>query len=156
MGYTKREFIIDAFDEIGLASFNFDLQPEQMQSALRKLDRMLATWNGKGIRLGYPLPSTPKSSNLDDSANVPDSAHEAIVLNLAISIAPSFGKTVSPETKGMAKSAYQSLLSDFAKPSEMQISGIPKGAGSKSYNNNEFIQQDENLVAGADSELDFT
>jgi hypothetical protein len=54
MGYTKRQFISAAFEEIGLASYVFDLQPEQLQSALRRLDAMMADWNAKGIRLGYP------------------------------------------------------------------------------------------------------
>ena len=31
MGWTKRQFIEQAFDEIGLASYAFDLGPEQMQ-----------------------------------------------------------------------------------------------------------------------------
>ena len=35
MGYSKRQFVAAAFEEIGLASYVFDLQPEQLQSALR-------------------------------------------------------------------------------------------------------------------------
>ena len=58
MGYKKRQFISAAFEEIGLASYVFDLQPEQLQSALRRLDAMMADWNAKGIRLGYPAPRT--------------------------------------------------------------------------------------------------
>ena len=74
MGYTKRQFISAAFEEIGLASYVFDLQPEQLESALRRLDAMMADWNAKGIRLGYPLPSSPQDSSLDEETLVPDSA----------------------------------------------------------------------------------
>jgi hypothetical protein len=42
MGYKKRQFISAAFEEIGLASYVFDLQPEQLESALRRLDAMIA------------------------------------------------------------------------------------------------------------------
>jgi len=74
MGYSKRQFVTAAFEEIGLASYVFDLNPEQMESALRRLDAMMADWNAKGIRLGYPLPSSPQNSDLDEQTNVPDSA----------------------------------------------------------------------------------
>jgi len=103
MAYTKRDIVNQAFEEIGLASYVFDLQPQQLESALRRLDNMMATWNGKGIRLGYPLPSSPADSDLDQVTGVPDSALEAMATNLAVRIAPMFGKTVSPDTKTIAK-----------------------------------------------------
>ena len=51
MGWTKRQYIEQAFEEVGLAAYVFDLTPEQLQSALRKLDAMMAEWNAKGLRL---------------------------------------------------------------------------------------------------------
>ena len=84
MGWTKRDIIEQAFDEIGLAGYVFDLQPQQLDSALRRLDNMMATWNGKGIRIGYALPSSPGSSDLDQESGVTDMAIEAMALNLAI------------------------------------------------------------------------
>ena len=74
MAYTKRDIVEQAFEEIGLASYVFDLQPQQLESALRRLDAMMATWNAKGIRLGYPLPSSPADSDLDQEVGVPDNA----------------------------------------------------------------------------------
>jgi hypothetical protein len=74
MGYSKRQFVYAAFEEIGLASYVFDLQPEQLESARRRLDAMMADWNGKGIRLGYPIPSSPQDGSIDEQTNVPDSA----------------------------------------------------------------------------------
>ena len=106
MGYKKRQFISAAFEEIGLASYVFDLQPEQLDSALRRLDAMIADWNAKGIRLGYPLPSSPQDSDLDEETNVPDSAYEAIICSLAIRLAPSYGKQVMAETKTTAKHVW--------------------------------------------------
>lgn len=52
MAYTKRDIVAMAFEEIGLAGYVFDLQPQQLEGALRRLDSMMATWNGKGLRLG--------------------------------------------------------------------------------------------------------
>jgi hypothetical protein len=65
VSYTKRQFITAAFEEIGLASYVFDLQPQDLQTALRRLDAMMAEWNGKGLRLAYPIPLSPEDSDLD-------------------------------------------------------------------------------------------
>jgi hypothetical protein len=137
MGYTKRQFVTAAFEEIGLASYVFDLEPEQLQGALRKLDAMIAMWNAKGIRLGYPIPSSPENSDLDDETGVPDSANLAIILNLAIEIAPSVGKIPMPSTEKSANFSYKTLLSKSSKPIERQITGLPKGAGHKSWRDTE-------------------
>ena len=95
-----------AFEEIGLANYNFDLQPEQFQSGLKKLDTMMARWNKNGIRIGYPLSSSPSTSNLNEDTNVRDSSLEAIYKNLAVRIAPSFGKVLSIDTKIEAKGSW--------------------------------------------------
>jgi len=65
MGYSKRQFVEAAFEEVGLAAYVFDLQPQQLESALRRLDAMMAEWNAKGIRLGYPLPGSPQNSDIN-------------------------------------------------------------------------------------------
>lgn len=134
MGWTKRQFVMQAFEEIGYASYSYDLLPEQLQAALRRLEALIATWNGKDIVLGYPLSSNPTSAELDTATNVPDAANEAIYTNLAIRIAPMVGKTCSPETKQAARSSYMQLLSRFTKPQEMQFpASMPSGAGNKPW-----------------------
>ena len=158
MGWTKRQFVLQAFEEIGLASYVYDLTPEQLNSALFKLDAMMGTWNGKGIRIGYPTPGDPESSDLDAQTNVPDSANEAIFTNLAIRIAPGFGKNVSPDTKATARAGYEVLLSRAARPMEMQMpASMPSGAGNKPWaTDNPFLDPPvDPLLAGQDSAIDF-
>lgn len=159
MGYSKRQFVTAALEEIGLASYVFDLQPEQLESALRRLDAMLAEWNGKGIRLGYPLPGSPQDSDLDEPSNVPDSANEAIITNLAIRIAPSYGKQLMTETKTTAKNSYNTLLQRATMPMEQQLPGtMPLGAGNKPWRtyDNPFVRPPvDPLLAGQDSAIDF-
>lgn len=158
MGWTKRQFILQAFEEIGIASYAFDVQPEQMQSALRRLDAMMADWNGKGIRLGYPIPLDPESSDLDDQSLVPDRANEAIITNLAVRIAPAYGATVSAETKAVAHNSYGTLLSVAAFPQEQQYPGtLPVGAGNKYWRSSHspFSHQPEDpLLIGPDGPLE--
>jgi len=138
MGYTKRQFVTAALEEIGMASYVFDLSPEQMESSLRRLDAMLAGWYAKGIRLGYPLPINPQDSTLDQQTDVPDAANEAIITNLGMKLAPSYGKTVMPETKQTAKDTFNTLLMRSSQPMEMQLPNtMPMGAGNKPWRNDD-------------------
>jgi len=158
MGWTKRQFVTQAFEEVGLAAYVFDLTPEQLQSALNRLDSMMASWNAKGIRLGYPIPSSPQNSDLDEATNVPDSANEAIYLNLGIRIAPGFGKAVAVETKASAKMSYDTLLALAAMPPEQQLPGMmPAGSGHKPWRiDNPFLRHPvDPLLAGEDSQIEF-
>lgn len=136
MGWTKRDFVAQAFEELGLASYIYDIAPEQLESVLRRLDSMMATWNAKGIRVGYPIASSPGNGNLDDETGVSDSCNEAVYLNLAIRIAPSFGKQVPQETKQAAKDSYDALMGKLAMPIEMQFPNtLPAGSGNRNWQN---------------------
>lgn len=156
MGYTRRQFVEAAFEEIGFASYVYDLEPEQLEAAGRRLDTMMAEWNAKGIRLGYPLPSSPEVSDLDTETNVPDAAYDGILCGLAIRIAPGLGKTPSPDTKSRAKAGYNLMMSRAAMPPEMQLpASMPVGAGQKRLVDT-FVQgPSDRLQAGGDSILEF-
>lgn len=158
MGYSKRQFVEQAYTELGVASYAFDLTPEDFESAMRRLDSMMAEWNAKGIRLGYPIPGSPQDSDLDEPSQVPDSANEAIITNLAIRIAPQIGKTVSNETKVTAKGAYNTVLARACFPPEMQFPGtMPAGAGNKPRRTSGvFLPKPvDPLEAGPDSAITF-
>lgn len=159
MGYSKRQFVAAAFEEIGLASYAFDLQPQQFESALRRLDAMMASWNALGIRLGYPLPSSPQFSDIDAESEVPDSANEAIITNLAVKIAPGYGKQVMLDTKATAKETYNTLLSRAAVPMEQQLPAtMPAGAGNKPWRvyDNPFIRPPvDPVLAGQDGPIEY-
>jgi hypothetical protein len=159
MGYSKLQFVQAAFEEIGLAAYVFDLQPQQIESALRRLDAMMADWNGKGIRLAYPIPSSPENSNINAETGVPDSANEAIITNLAIRLAPSYGKQVMPQTQTVARNAYQTLLSRATTPAEQQMPGtMPAGAGNKPWRlyDDPFLRRpEEGVLAGQDGDIEY-
>jgi len=159
MGYSKRQFIEAALAEIGLASYAFDLQPEQLEAARRRLDAMMADWNGKGIRLGYPIPVSPQDGSIDEETNVPDSAYEAIICNLGIRLAPSYGKQVMNETKATAKQGYDTLMQRATAPLEQQFPNtMPSGAGNKPWRvyDNPFLRPPVSPVeAGPDGPLQF-
>lgn len=159
MGWKKRDFVTQAFEEIGYASYIYDAMPEQLESVLLSLDAMMATWNAKGIRVGYPISSSANGADLNEETNVLDAANEAIYLNLACRIGPRFGKTLQQETKQAAKEAYDSLLIKIAQPIQMQFPNTtPSGAGNKHWetNNRPFLNTPVNpLLAGQDDDIDF-
>jgi hypothetical protein len=159
MGYSKRQFVNAALEEIGLASYVFDVQPEQLEFAMRRLDAMMADWNGKGIRLGYPLPGSPQDSSLDEQTLVPDSAFEAIICNLGIRLAPSYGRQVMMETKATAKQAYDILLQRATFPLEQQLPAqMPSGAGNKPWRmyDNPFVRPPAKPIdAGPDGPIEY-
>ena len=155
MSYTKRQLVEAAMAEIGLASYAFDLMPEQREQALRRLDSMMAEWNTRGLRLGYPVPDNPADSDIDVDSNVPDAAWEAVITNLAIRVAPSYGKVVSPETKTTARHALNTILSRASMPSQIKLPSMPSGAGNKTFDAPFTENPNTDLIAGPDATLDF-
>ena len=145
MSWTKRQYVRQAFASIGIADYDFDLQAEQLENALWLLDSMMATWNAKMVPLSFPISTTPENSDLDSETNVPDRANEAIYLNLALRIAPTLGKQVTPELKAAAWYAYNNLLSwAMTQPKQMSLPNtMPLGAGNKPwrYRDDEFITE---------------
>lgn len=158
MSYTKRQFVTAAFEEIGLASYVFDLTDDELTSACRRLDSMMAEWNSKGLRLSYPIPSSPETTSLDAETTVPDAANEAIIVNLGMRLAPSYGKQVMPGTAQTAREAYRALLSRYSEIFEKQLPGtLPAGAGNKPWRYDDpFVQKPvDPLEVGGDGELEF-
>ncbi|MDB4278434.1 packaged DNA stabilization gp4 family protein [Deltaproteobacteria bacterium] len=157
--WTKRQLIEQAFDELGLADYVFQLGPQPLESAMRKMDAMMGAWNAKGVRLGYPIPTSPDNSDLDDSSGLPDSANEAVFLNLAIRLAPSYGKVVSVATRQFAKLSLDGLMGLSGVPAQLQPrQGTVAGAGH--WNNrrgrltNPFLSPpNDPLLAGNDGEI---
>ena len=134
MSWTKKQIIDQAFAEIGLASYTYDLQPEEYNKALFNLDAMMSTWFGKGINLGYPIAASPEDADITTETSLPAYANEAVYLNLAIRIAPGYGKQLSRDTKRAAKSALNVVYLNQTTPQEINIPNTtPAGAGGKRW-----------------------
>ncbi len=132
--WSKRQLIEEAYAELALADYVFDLTPEEQQTALRRLDAMLATWEAKGVRVGYAFPSSPADSDLDTPSGLPDSAVETVFLNLATRLAPGSGKAIASSTRKAASDGYDTLLWAAARPQQQQLPNtLPRGAGNKPW-----------------------
>lgn len=157
MGYSKRQFIEMAFEELGLSGHGFDLQPEQYQTGLKRLDAMMSTWNSRGLRLSYPIPAEPENSDLDEETSVPDKANEAVYLNLATRLASSFGKVISVDLRNQANAMYNDLIRSEVGVTEVELQVVPMGAGNKNYGTSLrfIVPSDADIQVGNDASLEF-
>lgn len=129
MSWTKRQLIESAFEELGLAPYVFELQPERMESALRKMDAMIAEWTKNGLQIGYNAPG-----DLASESGVALHDNQAVYLQLALRLAPSLGKVPSPDTKSDAESAMDTLYIAAAQPLQrQQPRDMPRGEGQKPW-----------------------
>ena len=159
MGWSKQDLVNQAFEKIGLASYIYELQPDQIQSAIRTMDAMVAVWNAQGVLLSYPLPVSPNDSSLNEASGVSDFAVEAIVANLAIRLASTVGKEPSGALRMEAKNAENVLLALAGPAPRMRMpTTTPAGAGNKTWRSTDrpFLSDDDDAIeAGPDGELEF-
>lgn len=151
---TKRQIVEMAYASVGLAAYTFDLQPEQLENARRVLDSMMATWNAKGIRLGWPLPSDPNSGDMDEETNLPDSALEATYMNLGIRLAPMHGKAVPPDYRASARMAYDAMLIDVVQSVSREMpGGYPLGSGHKTFSGSAWSADPDPYISTGNDQL---
>lgn len=132
--YTKRAIIEDAYAELALAGWVWDLQPEEIQWAVKRLDMMASRWAFKGIMIGYPGSSDPAGSNPDEELPVQDYAIEPLVMNLAVTIAAGKGKQLQGRTLASAIQGYNDLIAEAASNRMIPLRRpyyMPIGAGNK-------------------------
>ncbi len=130
--WTKQALVLAARRELGLGGAFDANDGDELLDDLSRLDAMVAAWASKGVRLSYALPSSPEASAIGAGSGIADAAAEAVYLNLALRIAPGYGKAITPETRSAARNAYDALLIDAAQPQQQQLrGGMPAGAGNK-------------------------
>lgn len=131
--YTKGNLVEQALDEIGIASYVFDIEAEEDIAALRKLDRMCASWAARlSTDFIFLQPLTSGGSLPGDDPGVDDADVDAVVLNLALRLAPGYGKTTSGELRSAARDAKNVLFGRYANNTELEMSSrLPMGAGNR-------------------------
>jgi len=127
MARKKRDIILSALREIGIADYDFDVAPQEMASALGRLEAMMAAWTARGLLLGYVFGSPP---DLDAESGIPAYAEEAVVTNLGLRLAPSYGRQVMDGTASVAHTAYSDLMLQMGCIPERQYpETMPTGSG---------------------------
>lgn len=129
---TKRTIVNMAFEEIGLAGYEFDASPQEQFSVLRRLDALMADWKSQSLNLGYNAPPTIGAGDLDDESGIPDNALNTVVMSLALRAMPAIGKSMSPETRVALAQGMGALRTAYAViPGRTLPRSTPRGSGNK-------------------------
>ena len=149
---TKLSIVQQALGEIGLGTYVFDPSPEQLQAALERLERLAAQWDGVGIRKGYSL-----GNDIAAESGLPDTAIDAYALHLALRLAPSYGKQISPTLMVAAKDAKNALMVTGATLPQVQYPGtMPVGVGNRrGVLDRPFYSPENPLQTGNDGEFTY-
>lgn len=133
-GPSKQDIIQLAYEECGQAGYEFELTPEEYQSALRRMDAMLSEWIGLGVDLGYNFPNNGTHGSPEEESGIPDAALNAVATQLARRIAPSIGKTLSSEANGAMAMAWTLLRSNYTVIPTRQLGRqTPRGGGNRGF-----------------------
>lgn len=128
MAETASTVIRDALQEIIVQAAEQPIEANEANDAMRYLNRMMAAWESDGIDLGY----TPVSS-LSDAITVVDGALEAIVLNLAIKLAPGYERPVPQELYINARNAMNTVTKlGVTITTSVFPATLPQGSGNES------------------------
>ncbi len=143
--WTKRQIIDAAFAEIGLGMTSYDLRPEDVQDALVKMDSLIANWAGKGIVSGYVVTDDPAQISISGDSGIAANLIYPVIANLAVSIAPMYGKQPSAQTLKAAREGYSTALNTIPLPKKTQnVTVTPAGAGYRgNYNTARALSPDE-------------
>lgn len=158
MSWTKRELIEDAYAELALAGWDFDLTPDELQWGLRRLDTLMASWQAQGVKVGYAMSVSPSGGDLDQDSGLPVEVVEAVYMNLAVRLAAGKGKNILRSTVTNARASFDSLMARAAlsQVKDQQFrSGVPSGAGNK--DSDTFLSEPnvDPLLIGGDEGLQF-
>lgn len=157
MSYTKRKLVEGAFAGLALGdAFNVPVEDKLM--ALGIMEAMIAQWEVRGIVLGYTMPLNPDDSNLDDESGIAPKHVLAVIRNLELELAPTFGKVVAPERARQAKTYYDALLLAATQPPQQQLrAGMPLGAGNRRYGyygGSPFTPEPSGVITAGGDELE--
>lgn len=129
---TKRLVVDMAYDEVRMAVPEFQVNPNELNTVLTKLDMLMSEWEVSGIYLGYNAPSIPGNGNLEDPIGIPNAALHSVALYLALRVSPAFGKALSGETKAAMALAMSNLRGMTAHIPNMRLPRTtPLGSGNR-------------------------
>lgn len=131
MAETASSIITDALFDLGVAGQGEPIVAEDMAIAIRFLNRMMSSFDARGISLGYTVITGPT-----DSVTISDGAVDGVIANLAVRLAPQFDIVISQELAIAATDGYKAMLNIAVtvEPTQMPCT-MPIGSGNEDFNN---------------------
>lgn len=108
---TKNELALDALAQLKISGLTSKPAPEEITYAIRRMDSMVGGWQKSGICLSYNKSVGYNDIDLSQESGVEENEALAIILNLAKTLAPSYGQGFDQLALGEAKQAYDDLFS---------------------------------------------
>lgn len=132
---TKRQLVEQMFTECALNGWEYDLTPEEKDTALTRLDALMWELLGRGIDLGYNFPISIGGGDLDDDLGCPDQAFFGLALMGAERLCPTMGKTMSKESRIALVAANKAVIASASGfvPTVKLAPGTPIGSGNKPW-----------------------
>ncbi len=136
------ELITDSLEDILQLADEEPIESSTMNTSIRYLNDMMFMWDALGISLGYT-----RVENAGSDITVADGALMGIKAYLAISLAPKFKATITPELAKRATDGYRAILSLAVSSGEMSYpSTLPMGSGNHRYGGSTFYPEEQNLI----------
>lgn len=124
---TAGTLVADALTELTIQAQEQDVPPVDLNTGIRYLNRMMAGWSAKGIKLGYTVVSAP-----NDVLTVPAGAIEGMVFNLALRLANGFDVPISQSLIASAADSLNTIRILAVKPGKSAYpASLPIGSGNE-------------------------
>lgn len=126
-GPTNREIIDRAYQVLGMSDALFSRSQEEYAAAMLPLGSMMLEWPFD--RLGY-IYDDAAGLRIEEESGVARKYLDAVAYDLAERMAPTIGKSLSPEARKQKNRSYSRLCGDVAVIEQAQFSeGTVTGSG---------------------------
>ena len=126
---TKGDIAAQAFQHLRISGLTNEATPRDTQLALQTLESMLLAWTNKGLNLSWNKSDDFTNPEPQEDSGISDADYEAIYVNLAVKLAPAFGKPPT-QLDSFARELYSGLFSTVL-PTQQNNQYMPLGSGSR-------------------------
>jgi len=126
---TVTEFVTGALKLLEVRTAESAITPEEAQDGLISLNDMMNEWNVDGINIGYET-----LDDVEDEVFVTLGSEGAIKANLAVYIAPEYGRNVTAMLFERAKRSKRSLRASIPLNASQFPDTLPIGSGNEDNN----------------------
>lgn len=144
MTETASSVLTDALMEINVRASESPIEADEAQSAIRYMNRFMDRLALEGCNLGYT-----EVADLADEITIPSGAIDGLIANLALSLAPQFGRPATPELALRAREGKKAMfiagvtITPSKYPSILPI-GIANEAENSNYSH--FYPDEESTI----------
>ena len=126
---TVTEIVTGALSLLEVRTSESAITPEEAEDGLVSLNDMMNEWNVDGINIGYET-----LDSVEEQLHVTLGSVGAIKSNLAIYIAPEYGRVVSDSLETRAKRSKRSLRASIPLNQSQYPDTLPIGSGNEDNN----------------------